>query len=70
MKHLWLPSSQLQWVLKEMDDGKTRYSSMMEDLDVAENLADEYRNYVASQDNHVRLNFGTKTQMERYLKVK
>ena len=40
-----------QWLLKEMDDGKTRYSSMMEDLDVAENLADEYRNYVASQSN-------------------
>ena len=40
-----------QWLLKEMDDGKTRYSSLMEDLDVAENLADEYRNYVTSKSN-------------------
>ena len=40
-----------QWLLKEMDDGKTRYSSLLEDLDVAENLADEYRNYVTSKSN-------------------
>ena len=38
------------WLLEEID-GKSRYSTMMEDLDLAENLADEYRNYISMQSN-------------------
>ena len=44
-------SRERQWLLKEMDDGKTRYVSILEDLDIAENLADEYRNYISSRSN-------------------
>ena len=38
------------WLLEEID-GKSRYTTMMEDLDLAENLADEYRNYISMQSN-------------------
>ena len=39
-----------QWLYKD-DDGETRYTSIMNDLDTAENLADAYRNFVTMQSN-------------------
>lgn len=56
-----------QWLLKEMDDGKTRYSSLMEDLDVAENLADEYRNYVTSKSNSTTSSKQTGSKLTGFL---
>lgn len=56
-----------QWLLKEMDDGKTRYSSLMEDLDVAENLVDEYRNYVTSKSNSTTSSKQTGSKLTGFL---
>ena len=56
-----------QWLLKKMDDGKTRYSSLMEDLDVAENLADEYRNYVTSKSNSTTSSKQTGSKLTGFL---